>query len=244
MPGYILHLTEAKLIIKELEADGYTFSGEWINRFFLGTLLPDTKRKREKITSHFWNPSDLVLQAIAPNLTIFLEKYRSCLDTPVMLGYLAHLDLDACFVNSFWPSMWDFLDERQQVQTLQEKIRLVRLKKDGTLIPVSDFFSSAYYYGDYSRMNAYLLHRYQLKVPSYDPLLECPVAEVQVQDLQQVLQELQHLCSTVHPGAEQELAVFDLPSLEDFIRETARQMADALAKLLQNSPEKDLHTEA
>ncbi len=228
MPGYILHLTEAQMIIQELEGEGYTFDENWINAFLLGSLLPDTKRKKEKITSHFWNPEDLVQQAIAPNLPLFLQSYGGCLDSPLMLGYLAHLDLDACFVNSFWPSMWEFLDADRHPQTLQEKIRFAHLKKSGRLIPVRDFFSSAYYYGDYSRMNAYLLHTYHLRVPVYDPSLACPIREVRLEDLKEVLSELQFLCETVHPGAEKELTVFDLPSLLDFIQETAQQMAACL----------------
>lgn len=228
MPGYILHLTESKLILKELKEEGFTFSDEWINAFLLGSLLPDTKRKKEKITSHFWNPEDLVKQAIAPNLDIFFARYQSELKGPLMLGYLSHLDLDACFVNTFWPSMWEFLDADEQVQVLQEKIRFAHLKKSGVIIPVADFFSSSYYYGDYSRMNAYLLHKYELSVPLYDSSLGCPITEVDLTDLKEVLSELKHLCDTVEPGAEKDLAVFDLPSLEEFIEETARQMAGQL----------------
>lgn len=230
MPGYILHLTEAKLIIKELREEGYDFSEEWLNAFRLGNLLPDTKRKREKITSHFWDPNDLDKQAIAPNMDLFYEKYRSDLKDPLMLGYLSHLYLDACFVNSFWPSMWEFMDGDYKVQTLQEKIRLVHLKTTGKIIPVKDFFSSAYYYGDYSRMNAYLLHKYNLTTPYYDAALTCPITEVEPSDLREVLSELQYLCNTVKPGAEKELTVFHLPSLENFIEETARLTAGMLMR--------------
>lgn len=230
MPGYILHLTEAKTIIKELKAEGFTCSDEWINAFYLGNLLPDTKRKKEKITSHFWNPDSLDQQAIAPDLDLFFKKYRDDLHTPLMLGYLSHLHLDACFVNSFWPSMWLFLDENKKPENLQEHIRYAWLKVSNKEIPVKDFFSSAYYYGDYSRMNAYLLNKYRLTVPFYNSDLNCPVEEVHIDDLKTVLEELQYLCDTVQPGAEKNLTVFDLPTLEAFIANTAEEMADMLLK--------------
>lgn len=230
MPGYILHLTEAKTIVKELQLEGYSLSDEWVNAFYLGNLLPDTKIKREKITSHFWNPESLIRQAIAPDLDRFFQKYRSQLKGPLILGYLSHLHLDACFVNSFWPSMWLFLDEEKNPETLQEHIRYAWLKVSNKEIPVKDFFSSAYYYGDYSRMNAYLLNKYRLNVPVYDSALDCPVEEVHIDDLKTVLEELQYLCDTVQPGAEKELTVFDLPSLEKFIAGTAEEMADLLLK--------------
>ncbi|MDO4491634.1 MAG: hypothetical protein Q4B85_11260 [Lachnospiraceae bacterium] len=225
MPGYILHLTEATMIIKELKQEGYPCPAEWCNAFLLGNLLPDTKIKKAKITSHFWNPEDLKYQAIAPDLSLFLEKYGTKLQGPLMLGYLSHLYLDACFVNSFWDSMWEFLDGENHPEILQEKIRFVHLKQKNQWIPVSDFFSSEYYYGDYSRMNAYLLHKYKPSVPVFDPALTCPITEVHMEDLHMVLGELQHLCDTLHPGAEEQLAVFDLPSLEAFISETALQMS-------------------
>lgn len=230
MPGYILHLTEAELILQELKEEGCSLSPEWINAFRLGTLLPDTRRKKEKITSHFWESGDLQLQAIAPSIPLFLQKYREEIKGPLMLGYLSHLDLDACFVNTFWPSMWEFLDADLQLETLQEKIRSVYLKKNGKTIPVTDFFSSAHYYGDYSRMNAYFLRKYRLQIPVLDSSLSCPITEVCTEDLKEVLAELQYLCSTMQPGTEKELTVFDLPSLESFIQETARQMAAVLIR--------------
>lgn len=232
MPGYILHLTEASLIIKELKQEGFLLSDEWTNAFLLGSLLPDTKRKKEKITSHFWNPGSLEQQAIAPDMQLFSRKYGCMLTGPVMLGYYAHLNLDACFVNTYWPSMWNFRDEKNHIETLQKNIRKVWLKKRQDMIPVTDFFSEKYYYGDYSRMNAYLLQKYRMPVPVYDPALSCPIEEVDFSDLKEVLAELQYLCDTVKPGAEKDLAVFDLASLEDFISLTAQSMAAKLMELL------------
>ncbi len=230
MPGYILHLTEASLILDTLQKQHISCTEQWSNAFLLGSLLPDTKRKKEKITSHFWNPKDLILQAIAPDLTLFLQQYGSTLHDPLMLGYLAHLHLDERFVHSYWPSMWEFLDDSFRTEKYQEHIRYAKLRKNDKLIPIRDFFSSSFYYGDYSRMNAYLLKKYQLTLPVFDPDLTCPVPEVRIQDLKEVLSELQYLCSTIQPGAEADLTVFDLPSLEEFVSRTASEFIQLYEK--------------
>lgn len=76
MPGYILHLTEAKLILDELRKRGFSPDPAWVNAFMLGNLLPDTKKQKAKVTSHFWNPEHLQNLAIAPDLDRFFEKYE------------------------------------------------------------------------------------------------------------------------------------------------------------------------
>ena len=97
MPGYIMHLAEGKIIQKLLAGTGLLAEGA-ADLFEAGLLLPDTKRKKEKYTSHFWNDADMDKLAIAPDLGLFLAKYGSRLAEPVLLGYYAHLHLDWRFV--------------------------------------------------------------------------------------------------------------------------------------------------
>ena len=76
MPGYIMHMAEANLILKEI---GSGKNDDWKRRFIAGNLLPDTKKKERKVTSHFWNPDTLEDMAIAPDLSRFLDKYEHVL---------------------------------------------------------------------------------------------------------------------------------------------------------------------
>ena len=98
MPGYIMHLAEGRLLEEALCDRGFLKGERDLSLFQDGLLLPDTKRKKEKITSHFWNEKDLTRLAIPPDLELFYEKYREKLHTPVFLGYWAHLHLDRIFV--------------------------------------------------------------------------------------------------------------------------------------------------
>ena len=54
MPGYIMHLAEGRLLEPHLLQRGLLKGERELSLFQDGLLLPDTKRKKEKHTSHFW----------------------------------------------------------------------------------------------------------------------------------------------------------------------------------------------
>lgn len=225
MPGYILHLTQAELVCRALKEQGIQLTDTWMNRFFLGALLPDTLRKTEKIKSHFWNPSDLDRLAIPPDLELFMAKYGERITGPVMQGYRMHLQLDAWYVQQFWDQILEFHDGQGHLAYLKKDIESVWLKVYKREISVADFFSSEYYYGDYSRMNGYLLKKYQLTIPVYEEGLDCPVEEVEPAGLRKVLRELQTLQSQSEVLGRQQLKVFRMDALEKFIAEKAAEAA-------------------
>lgn len=222
MPGYIIHLTEATLVCNKLIQHGAGLSDDWINRFLLGNLLPDTKCKGEKRTSHFWNPGELDRQAIAPDLRRFSAKYGDMFQTPELLGYHMHLDLDERYVNQFWDSILEFHDRAGRRTVYSREASSVYLKVSGLEVPVEEFFSSAYYYGDYTRSNGYFLNKYKIRIPVYEEGLTGVPEEVEPSDLRQVLQELQVLVEASDTGGIPELKVFSLPELEQFVEMMAR----------------------
>lgn len=229
MPGYVMHLAEAELLFPILEERQGPLTDEWKNWFRLGSLLPDTKRRREKISSHFWNPAESRNLAIAPDLNRFLEKYESALKGPLMMGYFTHLHLDERFVHVFWKEQFAFLGDEGHPEEELEKIRKVRILRTGLEIPEELFFSVQYYYGDYSKMNDHFLRTYHLSCPEWRELDHCPVTEVNWADMHTVLDEIGKLIRGVYSfGTIDDLKVFDLTELENFIRKTAEEMADIL----------------
>ena len=99
MPGYVIHLAEAELILDKMRKLRQT-DDAFEQAFLTGTLLPDTRLKGEKRFSHFWDPDKLECLALGPDLARFTDKYGQRLNEPVMLGYLAHLHLDARYADS------------------------------------------------------------------------------------------------------------------------------------------------
>ena len=74
MPGYVIHLAEAELILDKMRKLRQT-DDAFEQAFLTGTLLPDTRLKGEKRFSHFWDPDKLECLALGPDLTRFTDKY-------------------------------------------------------------------------------------------------------------------------------------------------------------------------
>ena len=73
MPGYIIHLAEAKLITDSLEKmmPSIELTSTWREEFYYGSLLPDAAQKGQKSNSHFWNKKDVQYVTMVPDLESF-----------------------------------------------------------------------------------------------------------------------------------------------------------------------------
>lgn len=227
MPGFILHLAEAKQIARLLGKESDT---NWCQEFFLGSLLPDTKLGPEKFSSHFWDPAHLNHIARAPKLKKFLDKYGHRINEPVILGYYAHLFLDEKYVDQFWTDQFRFEDKNGQIEWRKDRIVQVELLHDHKQIPFDAFFTSEYYYGDYTRSNHWFVERYQIIPPEYKEI-EVDMTEVDPQKLECALEELHYLCASGKLGDEKELKVFELNRLDAFIMETSRTFCRHIEEL-------------
>lgn len=244
MPGYIMHLVEAGMVLQKLEKQSGVQAGEsWRSQYLLGALLPDTRTGAEKQQSHFWRQEDLRKLARAPYLPLFLEKYGTHLSDPVVFGYLVHLHLDAFYVNTYWPSIFRLQNDAGEPEEGYEEVTRIWLMGQQQAVDRQVFFTKDWYYGDYSALNHYLIRKYQIQLPVYPP--EEPFAveleEVQEADLAGLLERLQQHLDEVtgaedvqqeirSRGAEDgredaiqipRLKVLDTETLETFLEETA-----------------------
>lgn len=227
MPGYIMHMAEANLILQKI---GQSKDEEWKQAFIAGNLLPDTKKKMEKITSHFWASETLEDMAIAPDLSLFLEKYQKFLHLPVILGYYAHLYLDEKFVKVYWPDMVSFYDDEGKIRIKKKDITKAKIKKTGQFVPRDVFFSSEYYYGDYSKLNNYFVDYYHIDLEkNYAAIDVCPIQEVNIEDLQMVLRELRMIMCNYDQSKEEEIKVFSKKRLCEFLENTAEEFVKEIS---------------
>lgn len=225
MPGYVMHLTEAELIMDSIRKR-MPVPFEWKQQFLTGTLLPDTRLKDEKRYSHFWDPDHLELLALAPDLSMFLKKYGDRLMDPVILGYLAHLHLDACYVLNYWPTVIDFYGSEGEPEVQKQKITSVEIHHLHRQVPVRQFFSTEYYYGEYTKLNGYFIDKYHLSVPDWRQVRNFDMDEVRLEGMAFVCQELSCLIREYHTGDEGRIQIFDLDHLEEFIAGTAETFAE------------------
>lgn len=216
MPGYILHLTAAKMALAQMDF-------KECDAFFVGNLLPDTVK--DKTASHFRNPKYRENMIEYPDLDMFLAKYQSLLGDASCLGYYFHLYMDRKFFKEYLPSIVTFLDADGQMVTKRDDVACVYIKRTKQKIPKQDFFSKEYYYGDYTRMNTYLVERFQLPL-ELDTNTENPgIEEVDYRDAANVLTELQGYLN-VPVSAVGELRVFDVEELLKFLEKTVQEFFD------------------
>lgn len=189
MPGFILHLTAAQMLLKHLPPHpDFPYPISSVNDFLIGNLLPDATQQKE--SSHFRDPLYREKMMVFPDLTRFTAKYRSLLPDSSALGYYFHLYIDRKFFKDF--------------------------------IPFSRYLTDEYYYGDYTKMNTYLINRYCIPLDLTPNVTNPGIAEIQYEDVQQVL-DLLHRFLSVPPEAAQDLKVFPLEgllaALEQYIEE-------------------------
>ena len=220
MPGYILHLTAAVMFLSGLPETHSLCLPEKSNAFFAGSLLPDAVKV--KTASHFRNPAFFGNMVEYPELNLFLDKYGGLLEDASALGYFFHLYIDRRFFKEYLPQVVSFLDEKGQIVQKKEKVVWAYLRKTKRRIPIREFYSEEYYYGDYTRMNTYLAERYKLPLELNVNLKNPGIEEVNYQKLDDILRELRGYLK-VPVNAVREVRVFDVEELLAFLEEAAEE---------------------
>lgn len=224
MPGYILHMTSARMFLDRMEKQNReSMNEQQKNAFLVGNLLPDTVK--DKKASHFRNPKHSKNMIEYPDLEMFLEKYQPILDDISCLGYYFHLYIDRKFFKEYLPRIVTFLDEAGQVVKKRDEVVWVEIRRNGERIPRNVFFSEEYYYGDYTRMNTYLAERYRLPL-ELDANVENPgISEVDYVDICKVMEELRgYLNVPVHEV--NNVRVFDVEELLEFLERAVEEFQD------------------
>lgn len=218
MPGYILHLTAAAMLLEQLSGEGVLCSDRQRNAFFAGNLLPDAVE--DKTASHFRNPRYYGNMVEYPDLERFLARYPVDPENPGRLGYFFHLYIDRCFFREYLPQIVNFQDEEGRSAEKREEVAFAWLKRKKQRIPIREFFSEDYYYGDYTKMNTWLVNRYHLPLEFDVKNVRAGVREVDERDLTEVLGKLWSYLETPE-CAVQDVRVFEVDELLEFIGKKA-----------------------
>ena len=221
MPGYILHLTAAKMYLDRLtyedSEDLLCRDPKQQNDFYIGNLLPDTVTSREaKAVSHFRDPAYKECMMEWPHPDRFIEKYPDRMREAVYRGYLFHLYIDRCFFRDYIPEVAGFYDVHGKVTGIRDEIAEVRLKKSGASVPLKKYLSEEYYYGDYTKMNTRLCRQFSLPAElkaGADP----GIAEADYSGIGRILDEMERFRQIPESAAE-DLKVFDLDGVIGFLQ--------------------------
>ena len=220
MPGYILHLTAAQMFLKTQKGQELLKTEQDKNDFLIGNLLPDTTEIKAK--SHFRDPKYNDRMVEYPETDWFIKKYKDLLSNSSVIGYLFHLYIDRRFFKDYMPKIVEFRNEQDEKEERRDLVKNVFLKRTGQRLSKQDFFSEKYYYGDYTKMNTYLVNRYQIPT-TLDPDISNPgIAEVDYEDVKQVLKELKGYLK-VPEDAVKEVKVFRVQELLLFLENAVNE---------------------
>lgn len=132
MPGFILHLTAAQMLLKHLPSHpDFPYPISSVNDFLIGNLLPDATQQKE--SSHFRDPLYREKMMVFPDLTRFTAKYRSLLPDSSALGYYFHLYIDRKFFKDFIPQIVEFYNADGEITDMRDEIATVYIKKSRTI---------------------------------------------------------------------------------------------------------------
>lgn len=190
------------------------------NDFLIGNLLPDTTKIKAK--SHFRDPKYNDRMVEYPETDWFIKKYKGLLSNSSVIGYLFHLYIDRRFFKDYMPEIVEFRNEQDEREERRDLVKYVFLKRTGQRLSKQDFFSEKYYYGDYTKMNTYLVNRYQIPT-TLDPNIPNPgITEVDYEDVKQVLKELKGYLK-VPEDAVKEVKVFCVEELLTFLEKAVNE---------------------
>ena len=214
MPGFILHLTAAKILLNKynLPVDE--------NAFYIGNLLPDTVEDKSK--SHFRSEKYFDRMIQSPQLQLFLDKYGSLLNDSSVLGYYYHLYIDRKFFTEFCPRNFKYLNVELQDEGEQKKVVWAHVYKTDEIVPVGRFLSEDYYYGDFTRMNTWLKEKYHLPFELDSKVKNPGIEEVIYPDIEKILRQLKSY-EAVRADEAENLKVFHLEEVIAFLENAAAE---------------------
>lgn len=214
MPGYILHLTAAKILLNKIPKELSE------NNFLLGNLLPDVEKN--KVVSHFQNPRNNSKILRYPDLDDFVKKYRNLLEESSVYGYYYHLYIDRKFYKEYLPKLVTYFDAYGNVTDEREYVEWVCIKATGEKISFEQFYSDQYYYGDFTKMNNYLIENYALPMDLKPDSINPVITEINYSDINKVIRELNsYLFMPV--SAINDLNFFEINDLLSFLKLAANE---------------------
>lgn len=216
MPGYVLHLTAARMYINQLPpTDPLKYDPKLQNEFFAGNLLPDTAENKAK--SHFRDPDYHHCLIEWPHPKKFQEKYNLLMPNLLCQGYYFHLYIDKVFLKDYLPHVVAYYDKTGKPTELRSDADHVVLKKSNREIPLSLYLSDEYYYGDYTRMTAFLIEQFHLP-EKLAPIQNPGIQEVNCESLSRIMDELEHY-KAIPASAVKNLKVFEIDHLLAFFKQ-------------------------
>lgn len=228
MPGYVMHLAVAEKIIRQCRI----IDKKYINEFVIGSIVPDAVERNDKRYSHFWDDDTYGKFERKPNLEMFLAKYKERLCEPYVFGYYCHLYLDRQFMDRYWSRHFKFYDDSMEAEEAFDLVTKVLLTDNNTVYGRAEFFSDKYYYGDYDRLNPYILKKYEVQTPEL-VVPEHEIDEISVNVVKESLRKrLEMVTHTSMSDAYEDVRVFNVADFEKLMDDTSKELCECYMSIV------------
>lgn len=222
MPGFILHITAAQMLFKKIYNASDIIAPD---AFQVGNLIADSVS--DKTQSHFRHPNRHEKLMVYPDLDLFLNKYKHLLSDDSCLGYYYHLFIDRVYAKDYIPQIVNFYTENGLEASDRKDITHALIKRTGELVPIKTFFSDKYYYGDFTKLNTYLIDRFNLSTDLVYDVVNPGIEEVDYANIVNIQEQLQRYLD-VPADAVNGLKVFDIEDLLEFLDKAAMGFAEMI----------------
>lgn len=185
--------------------------------YILGSIAPDISKiiNEDRSISHFFNDNNSI-----PNLSKFLEKYKSTLDSSFNLGYYTHLYTDKLFYRDYYPLF------------IQDNFLYSNIKcLDGNTIKLSLDDRRKLLYNDYSNLNSLLIDEYNLNLDLFYNEFIPPktnITEIPCNKLNLLIDNASIILQNIKTEKEY---IIDISSIKAFINDCVEELYANLLEL-------------
>ena len=239
VPSFIVHSVAGREISKYLK-----LKGDDKTKFFIANLLPDCNQveidnkwddielrrqiQRGKRVTHFRTEVDSTIEA--PDMDYFLKKYKNNIKMDIVaFGYFFHLYTDYYYFTKFLPKMITFLDKDYNVTTSKKDNVYIKVSKTGKILGLMEFWgkhSDEGLYGDYNRLNKYIIDKYNFKYNfyKYKKFLDSGefhviIKEINPSTIYTLLRELNNFYKVSFGSPVEEFKIFKEEDVDKFIED-------------------------
>jgi len=206
MASSLIHICVAKKVNETLNMDE--------KQIYLGAIAPDISKliNETKIKSHFLIDEETGV----PDINKFLEKYKTNLNDPFVMGYFVHLYTDKIWWEEFMPNKFLFT-----------KVRLL----DGSLVELKQKEWLHLLYNDYTNLTTQLLDYYNLDLSLFYEELKLPkniIKEIPTEKLPLLLNDAGKI---IMNSKEEKTYMLDISNIIDFINNCTERIIKSLNKM-------------
>lgn len=247
MPGYIIHLVEAEIVIEKLlKCDRREeYPEEWQQKFRWGCLIPDAapKENGKRSEVHFREQTQMTKPEVKlPDIEKFVKRKRKSLykieKNPELFGYYAHLYLDRLFFDVYLRSRLEMFDSRGLPTRSFEKAVEFRVVGTDRKIESEELLKDLY--DDYTKLNRYLSNKYSISIPDTVSGKVCRFKQRKVKELNglaidDVLEKLSEFWKKEEEETQEiindrNLKIIEINSLEQFLVYASNTMLESVKK--------------